>query len=98
MKTYIALIGSIAMALATTAITLPSAADAASRHGGGGARAGGHGGGDAGGHAGGHRGVYARQGGFGGNGGSNGGYYGGYYWGYCGPIQVTLGLCGPYVY
>jgi hypothetical protein len=102
MKTYIALIGSIAMALATTAITLPTAADAASKYGGGGARAGGHagghGGGYAGGYAGGHRGVYARQGGFGGNGGSNGGYYGGYYGGYCGPIQVALGLCGPYVY
>jgi hypothetical protein len=40
MKTYIALIGSIAMALATTAITLPSAADGLRKHGGGGAREG----------------------------------------------------------
>ena len=35
-------------------------------------------------------------GGYGGYGG--GGYYGGYYPGFCGPIQLTLGLCGPWGY
>ena len=30
--------------------------------------------------------------------GGYGGYYGGYYPGYCGPIQLTLGLCGPWGY
>jgi hypothetical protein len=31
-------------------------------------------------------------------GGGYGGYGGGYYGGVCGPIQITLGLCGPYGY
>jgi hypothetical protein len=38
------------------------------------------------------------HGGFGGYGGYNGGYNGGYYGGFCGPIQLTLGLCGPWGY
>ena len=41
------------------------------------------------------------RGGYGGGYGygyGGGGYYGGYYPGYCGPIQLTLGLCGPWGY
>ncbi len=82
--------GSIALALGAGAVVLPSVADAAQRTGG---------------HAAAHgaRGSFGRTGGnFRGRGarGAYGGYYGGFggYYGVCGPIQLTLGLCGPWGY
>ena len=102
MKTRILLAGAIALAFAAGTIALPSLADAAQQmHGGGGHGGGGHGGG---GHGGGYRmgGAYhggAYHGGGHGGGGYGGGYGGGvYYGGGCGPMQVVLGLCGPYGY
>ncbi len=102
MKTRIFLAGAIALAFAAGTIALPSLADAAQQmHGGGGHGGGGHGGG---GHGGGYRmgGAY-HGGGYHGGGyhGGGGVYYGGggvYYGGVCGPMQVVLGLCGPYGY
>lgn len=85
------IVGSTTLALAASTIVLPSIADAAIRHGGGG-HGGGRGGGHFRGHGGGGFGGYRGGGGFGGYGG------GGYYGGFCGPIQLTLGLCGPYGY
>lgn len=79
---------SMTLALAAATIALPSVADAAMRHGGGGGGHGGHW------HGGGH---FRGRGGHGGYGGY-GGYGGGYYGGFCGPIQLTLGLCGPWGY
>jgi len=106
MKTRTFLAGATALAFAAGTVALPSGADAAQTfHGGGGHGGGGHG---VGGHGGGYRvsggyhgsvyhgGVY-RGGGYGG-GGYGGGYYGGYYGPVCGPMQVVLGLCGPYGY
>ncbi len=79
--------GSITLALAASTIALPSIADAATRHGGAshGAR-GSHGrvGGNFRGHAG-----YSGYSGYSGDGG---------YYNVCGPIQLTLGLCGPWGY
>ena len=110
MKTHIFLAGAIALAFAAGTAALPSLADAAQQmHGGGGHGGGGHGGGGyhgGGGHGGGyHGGGYHGGGGRGGyhGGGYHGGgvYYGGggvYYGGVCGPMQVVLGLCGPYGY
>ena len=87
--------GAITLALAGGAIVPPSVADAAQRQGGhaggGHARGGGHAGGRGGG---GHFRGHGGGGGYGG--GGFGGFGGGY--GYCGPIQLTLGLCGPYGY
>jgi hypothetical protein len=78
MSKSIFLAGSMAMALALGSIVVPSAADAAMRHGGGG-----HGRGFRGGHYG-HGGFY----------GHGGGYYGGYgYGGWCNPVRLALGLC-----
>jgi uncharacterized membrane protein len=85
------IVGSMTLALAASTIVLPSVADAAMRPGGG-AHGTSHGGGHAGGHyRGGHGGGYG-GGGYGGFGG-----FGGYY-NVCGPIQLTLGLCGPWGY
>ncbi len=85
MKTHIFLAGAIALAFAAGTAALPSLADAAQQmHGGGGHGGGYHGGGY---HGGGYHG--------------GGVYYGGggvYYGGVCGPMQVVLGLCGPYGY
>ena len=101
MKLHSFLAGAVALAFAACAVALPSLADNAQFHGGGG-----HGGG----HAGAYRlggayhgsayhggGVY-RGGGYGGV--YRGGGYGGgaYYGGVCGPAQVVLGLCSPYGY
>jgi uncharacterized membrane protein len=90
------IVGASALALAASTIVLPSVADAAGqRPGGGHGHAMSHGGSGGGGaHFGGHGG----RGGYGGGGYGGGGYVGGYYGGYCGPIQITLGLCGPYGY
>lgn len=74
--------GSVTLALAASAILVPSVADAAAP------RPGGHAGGHAGAYARGHFRVHRGPGWY-------GGYYGGYYV-YCGPIQFALGLCGPY--
>jgi hypothetical protein len=85
------IVGSAALALATSAVVLPSVADAAShatRLSGGA----GHGHARVGGNFRG-RGGRGRYGGYGGA-----GYVGGYYPGFCGPIQLTLGLCGPWGY
>lgn len=85
MNTNASRICSLAMMLVATATLLPTSAEAATRHGGG------HAGGHAVGHGGGYHGGY--HGGHGSRGwGGNGGYYGGF----CGPIQATLGLCGPF--
>src|ERR1700677_3690452 len=100
MSKRIFLAGSMAMALALGSLVLPSEADAAMRHGGGGGFHGGGGfpggGGFHGGYYG-HRGYYGHGGygyghryGYGGYG--YGGYgYGGGYW--CNPIQLAAGLC-----
>ncbi len=95
MKTHIFLAGAIALAFAAGTAALPSLADAAQQmHGGGG-----HGGGY---HGGGYHGGGGHGGGYHGGGYHGGGvYYGGggvYYGGVCGPMQVVLGLCGPYGY
>ena len=79
-------VGASALALASVTVALPSVADAAARHGGGGGR----------GHMVVHAGGYFRGGG--GHGGYVGGGYGGGYYAVCGPIQLTLGLCGPWGY
>ena len=85
------IVGSIALALAGSAIVVPSVADA--RSSGQKWIPAGHGHGRVGGNFRGRggRGYYGGYGGY-------GGYYGGYYPGYCGPIQLTLGLCGPWGY
>ena len=107
MKTRILLAGAVALAFAAGMVALPSLADAAQQfHGGGGHGGGGHGGG---GHGGGvtawaalttaalttvadmaaaatTEAATAEVGG------------GVYYGGGCGPMQVVLGLCGPYGY
>ncbi len=83
--------GSMTLALAASTIVLPSVADAAMRQGG-------HAGGHAGAHFGGHGGHFRGRGGHGGYYGGYYGGYGGYYGGFCGPIQLTLGLCGPWGY
>jgi hypothetical protein len=104
MKTRIFLAGAIALAFAAGTVALPSLADAAQQyHGGGGHGGGGHGGG---GHGGGYRMGGAYHGGaYHGGGVYRGGVYrgggyggGGYYGGGCAPMQVVLGLCGPYGY
>ncbi len=88
------IVGSAALALAANTVVLPSVADAA---GAAGVRP----------HTQGHsvgrvganfRGRTGRSGygGYGGYRGYGGDYYGGYYPGFCGPIQLTLGLCGPW--
>jgi uncharacterized membrane protein len=77
------IVGTAALALAASTIVLPSAADAKGRIMP--HRSQGHPGGRVAGNFRGHRGP--------------GGYVGGYYYGgYCGPIQITLGLCGPWGY
>jgi hypothetical protein len=98
MKTHLLrnmfIVGSAALALAASTVVLPSAAAAA---GAAGVRP--HGLGQSGAHMGAsYRGRSGRAGyrGYGGYGGA--GYYGGYYGGFCGPIQLTLGLCGPWGY
>lgn len=98
MKTRILLASAVALAFAAGTVALPSLADAAQQfHGGGGHAGGGHGGGYHGG------GGYRMGGAYHGGGyhGGGGAYYGGggvYYGGMCGPMQVVLGLCGPYGY
>jgi hypothetical protein len=95
MKTHLLrnmfIVGSAALALAASAVVLPSVADAGQStmrphsqfysHGRIGSNFLGRSG----------RGVY-------GGAGYYDGYYGGYYPGFCGPIQLTLGLCGPWGY
>ncbi len=88
MKTHIFLAGAIALAFAAGTAALPSLADAAQQmHGGGG-------------HGGGYHGGGGHGGGYHGGGYHGGGFHGGgvYYGGVCGPMQVVLGLCGPYGY
>jgi hypothetical protein len=98
MKTRILLASATALAFAAGTVALPSLADAAQQfHGGGGHGGGGHGGGGfhgGGGHGGGYRMGGAYHGGAYYGGGGGGVYYGGV----CGPMQVVLGLCGPYGY
>lgn len=84
--------GALAMIVSLGVLLSTTAADAQIKRGGGG-RGGGHGGGHGGAHYAGNRG--GSRGGYGGGGYGGGGWGGGYY-GYCGPIQITLGLCGPY--
>jgi hypothetical protein len=112
MNTRTLLAGGAALAFAAGTVLVPCVADAAQTfHGGGGHGGGGHGGGFGGGHGGGgyrvggayHGGGYRHGGGYYGGGYGGGGYgYGGgggvYYAGVCGPMQVVLGLCGPYGY
>ena len=82
---------SLAWALAACTIALLSVADAAQRNAG---HAVGHGS-----HVGGNFRGGRGHGGYAGHGGYNGyGGYGGAYLGICGPIQLTLGLCGPWGY
>ena len=92
------IVGSITLALAGSVIVLPTLADAAQRSGGGGHGGGHGGGGHGGGHGGGGHGGGRGGGHFRGHGGGGFGGGGGYYGGYCGPVQLTLGLCGPYGY
>jgi hypothetical protein len=95
MSKRIFLTGAMSMALALGSLVLPSEADAAMRHGGGGHGGGFHGGGF---HGGGFRGGgryhghggYYRHGGYGYGGYGYGGYYGGYW---CNPVQIAMGLC-----
>jgi hypothetical protein len=89
---------SLVIALAIGSLALPTVASAEVRHHGGGGHGGGWGGGRGGGHfaGGGYRGGRGGGSNWGGGGGYYGGGYGGYQGGYCGPIQLTLGLCGPY--
>lgn len=106
MNTRILLAGAVALVFAAGTVATPSLADAAQQfhgagHGGGhggGVRMGGafHGGGYHRGNV--YRGNVYRGGGYGG--GYGGVYRGGgvYYGGVCGPMQVVLGLCGPYGY
>jgi hypothetical protein len=107
MKNLRIIAGSIALALAAGAMLIPVVSEAAMRNGGGGHGGGGHGGGFHGGGRGGgmHVGGGVRRGGGGGYGGGGyggggwgGGGWGGGYSAYCGPIQLTLGLCGGYGY
>jgi hypothetical protein len=79
------------MALAASAIALPSVAVAAGIYPHGAAHSHGRVGGN-------FRGNFHGRGNFG-NYASNG-YYGGqgYYGGYCGPVQMVLGLCRPWMY
>ena len=102
MKTHLLrdmfIVGSATLALAASTVMLPSVADAA---GAAGVRPHGQS------FSSGRMGVSGRMAsnfrgrrgpsGYGGYGGY-GGYYGGYYPGFCGPIQLTLGLCGPWGY
>ena len=96
------IVGATALALAASTVVLPSVADAS---GAAGVRpqARGQSAGRMGANYRGHatgRGGYSGYGGYRGGygGGYGGGYYGGYSPGYCGPIQLTLGLCGPWGY
>jgi hypothetical protein len=99
------IVGASALALAASTVVLPSVADAAGmqqRVGGGKGMSKGFSG-RGGGNFRGVRGVRGYGGGGyggygGGYGGYGGGYVGGYYGGFCGPIQLTLGLCGPWGY
>jgi uncharacterized membrane protein len=101
MKTHllrnIFIVGSAALALAASTVVLPSVADAAAgtftRQG-----AQSHPGGRMGANFRGHSGFVGRTGRGAYGGGYYGGYGGGYYPGFCGPIQLTLGLCGPWGY
>jgi uncharacterized membrane protein len=87
--------GSTVLALAASTIMLPSVADAGTKVGGGG---GGKGMSKSfSGRTGGNFRSRGVRGGYGGGGYGGGGYVGGYY-GVCGPIQLTLGLCGPWGY
>ncbi len=95
MKTHllrnIFIVGSAAHALAASTVVLPSVADAAGAY----VRPHTQSHGRIGANFRGRRGP----GGYGyGGAGYYGGYYGGYYPGFCGPIQLTLGLCGPWGY
>lgn len=98
MKMHIAktlsLASSFALTLAACSIALPSLADAAPRAGARGAGHASHAGGR--GRGGAHFGGGRGHGGYGYDGGYGG--YGGGYLGVCGPIQLTLGLCGPWGY
>jgi hypothetical protein len=80
-------VGSAALAVAASTVVLPSFADAAGTY----VRP--------------HTQSHGRVGanfrgrrGSGGYGYGGAGYYGGYYPGFCGPIQLVLGLCGPWGY
>jgi hypothetical protein len=88
------IVGASALALAASTIVLPSVADAGTKYTGGGGGGKGMSKSFSGRTGGNIRGRGVR----GGGGLGGGGYVGGYYGGYCGPIQITLGLCGPYGY
>jgi hypothetical protein len=94
MKTHllrnIFIVGSAALALAASTVVLPSVADAGTII---------HQSGYSGQHNHMAYGAYGKSGrGAYGGAGYYGGYGGAYYPGYCGPIQLTLGLCGPWGY
>ena len=94
MRKRLLLASSICVTLLAGA-AFPLSADAQIRpHGGT------HASGHVGGHFAGHAGRGGNRGGYrGGRGGVGfGGFNGGYYGGFCGPIQVVLGLCGPFGY
>jgi uncharacterized membrane protein len=92
MNTRTLLAGAMALAFAAGTVVMPTVADAGQTlHGGGG-----HGGGGF--HGGGGHGGGVRVGGGYHGGGYGGGGYGGYYGPVCEPMQVVLGLCGPYGY
>jgi hypothetical protein len=98
MKTHLLrntfIVGSAALALAASTVVLPSVADAAGPAGSS-IRPHGQSYGRTGANFSGRRGPggYAY-----GGAGYYGGYSSGYYPGFCGPIQLTLGLCGPWGY
>jgi len=93
MQRNIFIVGAAALALGASVVAFPSVADAKGAviypHGHGSPR------GSVGGNfrGRGSPGYYGGNRYYGGN-----GYYGGYYPGFCGPIQLTLGLCGPWGY
>ena len=93
------LFASLISVLAVGMLEFPTFADAATRPGGGGGHAGARAGGGGHGGGGGRRmggGYRGGRGNWGGGGWSGGGGWGGGYYNYCGPIQLTLGLCGPF--
>ena len=95
MKTSFLMIGALSLLLSSVSVSSSFARGAGGvwPHGDGHGHSRGHGGGRRGGGF--SRSGHASRGW--GRGGWNGGAWGGDYDGmYCGPIQLTLGLCGPY--
>jgi len=90
------IVGASALALAASTVVLPSVANAAGQRTGGAGNA--HMSKSSGMRTSGNYHGRGGRGGYGGGGYVGGGYVGDYYGGYCGPIQITLGLCGPYGY